>query len=284
MSATRLCRGVAARRLPCSTLLGASAPRPHHHHHTDHNPLLLLPQFFAHARGQRRYASTASTTTSTSSSPPNDADAAAAAAAAAASSAAPEGAAEAAGADAEVRGNETGGPSSASSSSSSSSAEAGAGAKASSTSSSSDTEEGKLSTEQLEEMRERQRWQDRYEFSDAEIEEELEGEKAYKERWRAAKTWLRYHVNIFEEHDNLTERRERWTILHWRDVRVWKYIIGISLLTVYIYGDWAKEKFFRKVQEFQERGGGADWPTYFITMSEIKEGRRSMDEIVCGRG
>eukprot|EP01061_Rhynchopus_euleeides_P015828 TRINITY_DN26927_c0_g1_i1.p1 TRINITY_DN26927_c0_g1~~TRINITY_DN26927_c0_g1_i1.p1 ORF type:complete len:331 (+),score=119.88 TRINITY_DN26927_c0_g1_i1:103-1095(+) len=138
----------------------------------------------------------------------------------------------------------------------------------------------RMSEEELEQMRERQRWQDRYEFADDEIEEELRREQAWKERYREARNWLRYHLNIFEEHDNLTERRERLKIINWKDIRVKKWLIGCFVLALIIYTDYMRQRYNRKLYEFQSRGGGADWPTHYINLKEIVEGRRSLNDIL----
>eukprot|EP01064_Diplonema_japonicum_P026064 TRINITY_DN37483_c0_g1_i1.p1 TRINITY_DN37483_c0_g1~~TRINITY_DN37483_c0_g1_i1.p1 ORF type:complete len:317 (+),score=67.20 TRINITY_DN37483_c0_g1_i1:39-953(+) len=132
----------------------------------------------------------------------------------------------------------------------------------------------------LEEMRERQRWQDRYEFSDEEIEEELKGEKKWKEQWRGGKNWLRYYLNIFEEHDNLSERRERWQVLIWKDVRLVKSLIGLAVLTAMLYSEVARDKLFAKLREFSMKGSGTDWPTHYIELREIHEGKRNLDQIM----
>eukprot|EP01063_Lacrimia_lanifica_P035512 TRINITY_DN678_c0_g3_i1.p1 TRINITY_DN678_c0_g3~~TRINITY_DN678_c0_g3_i1.p1 ORF type:complete len:319 (+),score=116.92 TRINITY_DN678_c0_g3_i1:101-1057(+) len=140
--------------------------------------------------------------------------------------------------------------------------------------------EEEVDREELEAMRDRQRWQDRYEFSDDEIEEELRSERAYKEKYRAAKNWLRYYFNIFEEHDNLTERRHRWKILPWKDLRLRKALVGLGVIMLMMYGDTMKEKLYQKMADLRSRGGGADWPTHYIAMKEILEGKRGMDEIL----
>ena len=137
-----------------------------------------------------------------------------------------------------------------------------------------------MSDEELEQMREQQRWQDRYEFSDEEIEEELRSERAYTERYRELRNWLRYHFNIFEEHDNLTERREKWGLANWRDLRVQKLVIAFCVGLALIYTDVLRQKFAKKAAEFQARGAGAEWPTHYIALKEIIEGKRELAELV----
>ncbi|KAJ9460293.1 hypothetical protein DIPPA_08745 [Diplonema papillatum] len=139
---------------------------------------------------------------------------------------------------------------------------------------------GKMTSEELEQMRERQRWQDRYEFTDEEIEEELRGESAWRERYRGVKNWLRYHFNLFESHENLTVRRERWKVLSWKDLRTKKALLGAFLLVLMIYGDFVRDKLLQKMRDLQQKGAGADWPTHYIALKEIHEGRRSLDQIL----
>eukprot|EP01060_Flectonema_neradi_P030614 TRINITY_DN4492_c0_g1_i1.p1 TRINITY_DN4492_c0_g1~~TRINITY_DN4492_c0_g1_i1.p1 ORF type:complete len:316 (+),score=58.62 TRINITY_DN4492_c0_g1_i1:131-949(+) len=129
-------------------------------------------------------------------------------------------------------------------------------------------------------MRERQRWQDRYEFTDEEIEDEMKSESEWVEKWREFKTNMRYYMNIFEEHDNISSRRRRDTLLLWREPIVLKAILGIVILLTGVYNQFTTTKLFKKMNYFTMMGGGADWPTHYITLKEIHEGRRSINEVV----
>ena len=138
----------------------------------------------------------------------------------------------------------------------------------------------KTEEESAEEVRERQRWQDRYEFTDEEIEDEMRHESEWVERWREFKTQMRYYVNIFEEHDNLTERRQRESMFLWSHPATWKSAFAVFVILSAVYNDTVVERLFRKMNHFAKMGGGADWPTHYITLKEIHEGRRSIDDII----
>lgn len=77
-------------------------------------------------------------------------------------------------------------------------------------------------------------------------------------------------------------RRVRYSHLPYKnDIPIyWKAYIAMIISVFGLYNNDTNAWIQARVNESYSKGGGADWPTYYISLQEVHTGRRSLDAVV----